>query len=61
MLESIYVASNMASLFDSCKLITIYKISRPEVILKTGFKTMLLHHIEVCTQGTMLQGCYILY
>ena len=39
-LDRIYISSNIASLLDSCKLITgiIHKIIRPEKIVNVGLK-----------------------
>ena len=63
MLESMYVASNIASLLDSFKLILgkTQEISMPEIIPHLGLKARLLCHIEVNTRGIKLQGCHILY
>ena len=51
MLESIYVASNMASLLDSCKLISgkMQRISRHEIIMNLSLKARPLYNIKVNT------------
>ena len=63
MLENIYIASNMASLLDSCKLILgrEQKINRPKLIENTGLKARLFYRIEVNTQGPKPQDCCILH
>ena len=62
-LVSIYIASIITSMLDSCKLILsiAQEIYSPKVILNPGIQATLLYHIEVYITSEEAQSCCNLY